>query len=155
MNILSIILAAALSPFFIGVVNQTKAFFAGRKGPGFFRLYFTIGKLLRKSRMLPENSTWIFDIAQSASLASVAVAVVIFPWTGGGGVSSFVPVAFFFYMLAAGRFLTVLGALDAGNAFEGMGSSREVQFSAFAEIVVFIVLGFLVFLSADTSLSGV
>ena len=155
MNILSIILAAVLSPFFIGVVNQTKAFFAGRKGPGFFRLYFTIGKLLRKSRMLPENSTWIFDIAQSASLASVAVAVIIFPWTGDGGVSSFVPVAFFFYILAAGRFLTVLGALDAGNAFEGMGSSREVQFSAFAEIVVFIVLGFLVFLSADTSLSGV
>ena len=49
----------------------------------------------------------------------------------------------------------MLGALDAGNAFEGMGASREVQFSALAEPIVFIVLGFLVFLSKDVSLSGI
>jgi formate hydrogenlyase subunit 4 len=28
------------------------------------------------------------------------------------------------------RFFTVLAALDTGSAFEGMGASREVQFSA-------------------------
>ncbi len=155
MNILCIILAAVSAPFFIGVVNQTKAFFGGRRGPGFFRLYTDIFKLLRKSCPRPVNSSWIFDIAQCASLASVSAAAVIFPWTGGGGLSSLAPVALFFYMLAAGRFFTVLGALDAGNAFEGMGASREVQFSALAEPIVFIVLGLLVFLSGDGSLSGV
>ena len=155
MNILCIILAAVLAPFFIGVVNQTKAFFAGRRGPGLFRLYADIFKLLRKSCPRPEHSSWIFDMAQCASLASVSAAVIIFPWTGGGGLSALVPVALFFYVLAAGRFFTVLGSLDAGNAFEGMGASREVQFSALAEPIVFIVLGFLVFLSGDDSLSGV
>jgi formate hydrogenlyase subunit 4 len=155
MNILCIILAAVLAPFFIGVVNQTKAFFGGRRGPGLLRLYVDIRKLLCKSCPRPEHSTWIFDIAQSASLAAVMAAVIVFPWTGGGGVSAIVPVALFFYLLAAGRFFTVLGALDAGNAFEGMGASREVQFSALAEPIVFIVLGFLVFLSGDISLSGV
>jgi formate hydrogenlyase subunit 4 len=49
----------------------------------------------------------------------------------------------------------VIGALDAGNAFEGMGASREVQFSAIAELIVFTVLGFLVLLTGDISLSGV
>lgn len=155
MNVLCIIAAAVSAPFFIGVVNQTKAFFGGRRGPGFFRLYSDIGKLLRKTPVRPETSTWVFDIAQIISLASIVVAAVVFPWTGGGGMSSVLPAALFFYVLAAGRFFTVLGALDAGNAFEGMGASREVQFSALAEPIVFIVLGFLVFLSGDISLSGV
>lgn len=155
MNILCIIIAVVLAPLFIGVVNQTKAFFGGRRGPGLFRLYADIRKLLGKSCPRPENSTWLFDISQSASIAAVAAAVVVFPWTGGGGVAALVPAALFFYLLAAGRFFTVVGALDAGNAFEGMGASREVQFSALAEPVVFIVLGFLVFLAGDISLSGV
>ncbi|MBR3924585.1 MAG: NADH-quinone oxidoreductase subunit H, partial [Kiritimatiellae bacterium] len=68
MNILCIILAAILAPLFIGIVNQTKAFFAGRRGPGFFRLYADIRKLLGKSCPRPEHSTWIFDVSQSASL---------------------------------------------------------------------------------------
>ena len=155
MNILCIILAAVLAPLFIGIVNQTKAFFGGRRGPGFLRLYFDICKLLRKSCPRPEHSTWLFDIAQSASLGAVVVAVTVFPWIGGGGIASLVPAALFFYLLAAGRFFTVIGALDAGNAFEGMGASREVQFSAIAELIVFTVLGFLVLLTGDMSLSGV
>jgi formate hydrogenlyase subunit 4 len=155
MNILCIVLSALLAPFFIGVINQTKAFFGGRKGPGLFRLYFDIRKLLCKTSVRAHHTTWIFDIAQSVSLASVVIASIVFPWTGGGGVSSLIPAVLFFYILAAGRIFTVLGALDAGNAFEGMGASREVQFSALAEPIVFIVLGFLVFLSKDVSLSGI
>lgn len=154
MNILCIILAAVMAPLFIGIVNQTKAFFAGRRGPGMFRLYVDICKLLRKSCPRPRHSTWLFDIAQSASLAAVIAATAVFPWTGGGGLSSFIPAAVFFYLLAAGRFFTVIGALDAGSAFEGMGASREVQFSALVEPIIFTVLGFLVLLTGDISLSG-
>ena len=154
MNIFCIVLAAVSAPLFIGIVNQTKAFFGGRRGPGFLRLYRDIFKLLRKSCPRPEHSTWLFDIAQSASLGSVMAALMVFPWNGGCGVSPLIPAALFFYLLAAGRFFTVIGALDAGNAFEGMGASREVQFSAIAELIVFIVLGFLVLLTGDISLSG-
>jgi formate hydrogenlyase subunit 4 len=39
----------------------------------------------------------------------------------------------FAYLLALGRFFTVCAALDTGSAFEGMGASREVWFSALAE----------------------
>ena len=155
MNILCVILAVVLAPVFPGIVNQTKAFFAGRRGPGVFRLYADIFKLLRKSCPRPEHSTWIFDIAQPVSFASVIAAAAVFPWTAPGGAAAVVPAVLFFYLLAAGRFFTVLGSLDAGNAFEGMGASREVQFSALAEPVTFIVLGFLVLVNGDISLSGV
>jgi formate hydrogenlyase subunit 4 len=154
MNILCVILAVVLAPVFPGIVNQTKAFFAGRRGPGVFRLYADIFKLLRKSCPRPEHSTWIFDIAQPVSFASVIAAAAVFPWTASGGAAAVVPAVLFFYLLAAGRFFTVLGSLDAGNAFEGMGASREVQFSALAEPVTFIVLGFLVLINGDISLSG-
>jgi formate hydrogenlyase subunit 4 len=155
MNILSVILAAVLAPLFVGIVNQTKAFFGGRRGPGLFRLYRDLFKLVRKSCPRPQSSTWIFDMAQSVSLASVIAAAAVFPWTGFGIGPAVVPAVLFFYILAAGRFFTVIGALDAGNAFEGMGASREMQFSTLVEPVVFVVLGFLVMLNGDVSLSGV
>src|ERR1051326_4293029 len=36
-------------------------------------------------------------------------------------------------LVAVGRFVTVLAALDTGSSFEGMGASREVHFAALAE----------------------
>lgn len=155
MNTISIILAAALAPLFIGIVNQTKAFFAGRKGPGLFRLYADILKLLKKSCPRPEHSTWIFGFAQPVALAATLTAAIVFPWTGTQASGFAQSAALFFYLLGTGRVFTLLASLDAGSAFEGMGSSREVQFSVFIEPIVFIVLGFLVLLSGNTSLAGI
>ena len=152
MNYLYLVLALLLAPLLPGVVNQTKAFFAGRRGPGLFRLYFDLAKLMRKSCPRSATSTWIFDLAPSIALAATLAAAALFPWTldatsplaGAGAV-------LFFYLLGTGRFFTVLGALDTGSAFEGMGASREVQFSALVEPVVFAILGFLVLLTKETS----
>ena len=157
-----IFFAAALvaAPFFIGVINQTKAFFAGRRGSGFFRLYFDLAKLLRKSSPRSVTATWLFDLAPSITLAATIAAAMVFPWMDDpadkitGFLSASVSAALFFYLLGAGRFFTVLGALDTGSAFEGMGASREVQFSALVEPIVFVVLGFLVLLTDSTSLPG-
>ena len=156
MNILTTILAVVLAPLFIGIVNQTKAFFAGRKGPGYLRLYADVWKLLGKSCPRHEHSTWVFAISQPVSFASVLAAAVIFPWSAASdsACAASVPVALFFYLLGAGRFFFVLGALDAGNAFEGMGASREVHFSALVEPIIFIVLGFLTLLTGETAFAG-
>jgi len=152
------ILALLLAPLFVGIVNQTKAFFAGRRGPGLFRLYFDLAKLVRKSCPRSTTSTWIFDLAPSIALAATILAALIFPWTLTFNLqpSTFdlcSPVLFF-YLLGTGRFFTVLGALDTGSAFEGMGASREVQFSALVEPAVFVILGFLVLLTEADGLAG-
>ncbi|MCQ2391212.1 MAG: NADH-quinone oxidoreductase subunit H [Kiritimatiellae bacterium] len=155
MNFLFFILAVVLAPLLPGIVNQTKAFFAGRRGPGFFRLYFDLWKLLRKSCPRSTTSTWLFDLAPAISLAATLVAGMIFPWTLDTATTlSGISAVLFFYLLGTGRFFTVLGALDTGSAFEGMGASREVQFSALVEPIVFVILGFLVLATGQTSLAG-
>ena len=152
MNYLYLLLALVLAPVLPGVVNQTKAFFAGRRGPGLFRLYFDLAKLMRKSCPRSSTSTWVFDLAPAVSLAVTVAAAALFPWTlDATAPCAAVGVVPFFYLLGTGRFFTVLGALDTGSAFEGMGASREVQFSALVEPIVFVVLGFLVLLTGETS----
>jgi len=160
MNLLYFITACALAPLFIGIVNRTKAFFAGRRGPGLFRLYFELAKLVRKSCPRSTTSTWLFDLAPSVALAATVLAAVVFPWSlqvpsdFGLRPSAWASPVLFFYLLGTGRFFTVLGALDTGSAFEGMGASREVQFSALVEPAVFVILGFLVLLTGENGLAG-
>jgi len=151
MNILFILIALLTAPLLPGIVNQTKAFFAGRRGPGFLRLYFDLAKLLRKSSPRSTTTTWLFDLAPAVTLAATLLAALIFPWTldTAFGLSATASAVLFFYLLGTGRFFTVLGALDTGSAFEGMGASREVQFSALVEPAVFVILGFLVLLTRD------
>jgi formate hydrogenlyase subunit 4 len=52
------------------------------------------------------------------------------------------------------RFFTVIAALDTGSAFEGMGASREVQFSALAEPALLLALATLAPLTGSFSLSS-
>lgn len=152
---LSFFLTLALAPLLPGIINKVKAFFAGRWGPPVLQLYFDIIKLLRKASIYSTTTTALVRITPTISLATLLVAAAFMPF---GTIAS--PLAFqgdavlFFYLLAAGRLAIVLGALDTGSAFEGMGASREVQFSALAETVVFAILGFLAMLSGDLSLSG-
>ncbi|MGN0832543.1 MAG: respiratory chain complex I subunit 1 family protein [Kiritimatiellia bacterium] len=156
MNALSVLVALVAAPLFPGIVNQTKACFAGRSGPGLFRLYFDLAKLMRKSCPRSTTTTWLFDLAPSVALAAALLAALVFPWTPGGAsvCAATCPAVVFFYLLGTGRFFTVLGALDTGSAFAGMGASREVQFSALVEPAVFVVLGFLVLLSGDGRAAG-
>lgn len=159
MNLVYFLLALLLAPLFLGLVNQTKAFFAGRRGPGLFRLYFDLAKLLRKSCPRAATSTWFFDLAPSVALAATLLAALVFPWSLEAATDAArAPLAalssvVFFYLLGTGRFFTVLGALDTGSAFEGMGASREVQFSALVEPAVFVLLGFLLLLTGGDSLA--
>jgi len=156
MNVFYTLLALILAPLFPGITNQTKAFFAGRRGPGLFRLYFDLAKLIRKSSPRSLTTTWLFDLAPSIALAATLLAALVFPWTlttTSQSLTTLSPVLFF-YLLGTGRFFTVLGALDTGSAFEGMGASREVQFSALVEPAVFVILGFLVLLSGESGLAG-
>jgi formate hydrogenlyase subunit 4 len=59
------------------------------------------------------------------------------------------------YLLALMRFLTVIGALDTGSSFEGMGASREVQFSALAEPVLMLAMAALARRTESISLTGI
>jgi formate hydrogenlyase subunit 4 len=58
----------------------------------------------------------------------------------------------FAYLLGLARFFQILGAMDIGSSFEGMGAAREAAFAVFAEPIYFFTIGSLAFVSGYTSL---
>ena len=134
-------LALILAPLLPGIINRVKAKFAGRHGKPVLQTYYDIAKLLRKGEVISRTTTWTFAVAHSVALAGTLCALALLPL--GGAVS---PLAFAgdfvlaAYLLGVGRFAIMLGALDTGSAFEGMGASREATFSALAEPVFFLAL---------------
>ncbi|MBI4634191.1 MAG: NADH-quinone oxidoreductase subunit H [Deltaproteobacteria bacterium] len=133
-SFINIILGLLLAPLLLGIINKTKASFAGRTGQPLLQAYYDIIKQLQKGAVYSKTTSWIFRAGPVVGLSAVLVALAIVPV---GGIAA--PLAFsgdlllLAYLLGVMRFFTVLAALDTGSSFEGMGASREVLFSAIAE----------------------
>lgn len=134
MNIVPLILALVLAPLMKGIINKTKAYFAGRQGPPLLQVYYDLWKLLQKGAVYSHTATWVFRAGPILTLAATLVAAALVPFGDFGALAAFPgDLVVFAYLLGLTRFFTVAAALDTGSAFEGMGSSREVFFSALAE----------------------
>lgn len=159
MNIFSYITMPAgliLSPLLVGIINRTKAIFAGRRGAPLLQSYYDIGKLLRKGAVYSQTTTWVFRIAPSVCLTSVIGAFLFIPVLGSPAPMKFAgDIILFIYFLGLMRFFAIIAALDTGSSFEGMGASREVQFSILAEPVLIVGLATLVRVTGSLSLSGI
>ena len=155
MGLVAFFLGLVLAPLLLGVINRTKAAFAGRNGPPLLQLYFDLWKLLHKGAVYSRATTWIFRAAPATSVAAVVTACALVP-----GGSAEAPLAFggdllmVAALLGLMRFFLVLAALDTGSAFEGMGASREVQFSALAEPALLLSLTSVSRITGSLSLSG-
>jgi formate hydrogenlyase subunit 4 len=133
------ILALLFAPLLLGVINRIKALFAGRTGQPVLQAYYDLVKLLRKGAVYGKTTSWIFKAGPIVGLASILVALSIVPFAGIPAMLNFGgDLLLLAYALGLMRFFTVLAALDTGSAFEGMGASREVQFSALAEPVLLL-----------------
>ncbi|MEI7851325.1 MAG: NADH-quinone oxidoreductase subunit H [Kiritimatiellales bacterium] len=136
-----IALLLIMPPLLLGVINKTKALFAGRRGPPVLQLYYDLFKLARKGVVISEVTTWVFTAAPVITLVAITLAGLMVPM---GPFQS--PIAFtgdlilFAYLLALSRFFTTTAALDTGSAFEGMGAAREVTFACLSEPALFFAL---------------
>ena len=144
------------APLLVGIINRTKAGFAGRTGAPLLQLYFDLYKLLNKGVVYSRTTTWVFRATPVIGLASLIGCFLILPAAGTSAPVSFAgDLILLAYLLGLTRFLTVAAALDTGSAFEGMGAAREVQFSALAEPALFICLATLVLITGSISLTGI
>ncbi len=142
-------------PLLLGIINKTKALFAGRAGPPVLQPYYDLLKLFRKGMVFSKTTTWVFRAGPVIGLATVLVAAMLVPLGHHPAPVSFPgDLILFAYLLALGRFFTAAAALDTGSAFEGMGAAREVTFSCLTEPALFFGLIVLAKLSGSTSLSG-
>ena len=133
-SILLIFVAALLFP---GIITRVKSICSGRKGPSLVQPLHDVARLLRKGSVISETTGFVFRIAPAIYLASIIMAIATVPFGDSGALLSFKgDFVFFAYVLAFGKFFSIVGALDTGSSFEGMGASRESLYSMLADGVV-------------------
>ena len=153
-NALQLPLLLLMPPLLLGVINRTKALFAGRRGPPLLQLYWDLFKLLRKDLVLSRTTTPIFRLGPAITLAAVLLAGLLVPAGGARAPLSFTgDLILFAYLFGLARFLTTAAALDTGSAFEGMGAAREVTFACLSEPALLFAFLVLARISGSASLS--
>lgn len=153
LSLLSILFVALMLP---GLIARTRARLSGRRGVPFDKHLGQLGVLLRKEPIYSSVSGFVTRLAPVVSLGAVLTAALLLPVGGFGALFSFRgDLVLFCYLLALSRLALILGAMEAGSSFQGMGASREALYGAFAEPVLFLILGTLALLSGQSSFAGV
>jgi len=132
--VLQLAILLFFAPLPLGVINKTKALFAGRTGPPLLQPYYDLVRLWRKGFVFSNTTTWVFLAGPVVGLVVPLFAAQLIPF---GGLQT--PISFtgdlilFVYLFGLSRFFTTIAALDTGSSFEGMGAAREVTFSCLIE----------------------
>jgi formate hydrogenlyase subunit 4 len=149
---LSFLLILFTSFFFAGIILRTKSIASGRLGPGLFQPIKDVIRLFKKGAVYSETTSIIFRIAPVIYFSSVLMACLVIPFGPYKGIVSFDgDFVFFAYILALGKFFSIISAMDTGSSFEGMGASREALYSMLAEPAFFILIGSFALLTGHTS----
>lgn len=126
----------------IGIINRTKSWWVGRKGPRLSQSAFDWWRLLGKQPVVSVTASPLFRAGPYVVLLSGLLAASMVPVLGGFAplqfAHDFVVVA---YTLGLARIALMVSALDVGSSFEGMGAAREASFAAYAEPALFILIG--------------
>jgi formate hydrogenlyase subunit 4 len=144
---LALLLAAA--PLVAGFVPWLKARLLGRIGPPVLQPWRNLWKLLQKQPVLAFNASWLIRAAPALAFAlvpSFALGMTTAP------VADLLVIA---GLLALGRCILALAGMDIGTAFGGIGASREMMFSVFAEPALILVFFTLALLAGTTNLDAI
>lgn len=146
------ILILLCAVFFPGFITRTKSLATGRKGPGILQPMKDILRLLRKGNVYSKTTSFIFRLAPLVYFSSLVMALLLLPFGHHRGIISFDgDFIFFAYVLTAGKFFLILGALDTGSSFEGMGASREALYSMLIEPAFFVLMASFAMYTGHTS----
>jgi formate hydrogenlyase subunit 4 len=146
-------LLLAVAPLLVGLIRRLKARLVGRIGPPVLQPYRDLRRLARKQTVLAENASLLFRLAPQASFAATTAAAALIPSFALGMATA--PVADLLViagLLTMVRVILALAAMDVGTAFGGIGASREMTFSAFAEPALLLVFLTLMLLAGTTNL---
>ncbi len=150
-----LLLLGVMPVLLVGLINRTKSWWAGRRGPGLLQSAWDLLRLLHKRPVVSAVASPLFRAGAWVVLASSLLAALIAPLLG-----AIAPLQFdhdfvlFAYVLGLGRLFLMLSAMDVGSAFEGMGSAREASFTVFIEPALFLLIGTAALATGQTSLAG-
>ena len=150
---IQVLLLVLLAPLVRGVISRIKARIQNRRGASIFRPYSDLAKLFGKEDMVPPTASFIFWVAPMVLFAVTVVGAAFIPVLRGSALlGSSGDFFILVYLLALGRFLLMLGAMDGGSSFGGMGASREALVSTLAEGPLLLALVALAMVSHTASL---
>jgi formate hydrogenlyase subunit 4 len=136
------LLVLSLPIVLVGLVNRTKSWWAGRKGPRLLQSASDLRRLLGKRPIISTVASPLFRSSAYVVLVCGLAAASMVPMLG-----QFAPVQFSHdfvvvaYTLGLARIALMISAMDVGSAFEGMGAAREASFSTYAEPALFLLIG--------------
>lgn len=147
-TLINILILLTVPFLMLGVINKTKAFWAGRKGASILQPLFDFYRLMNKESVYSQTTSWVFKFAPAVTFTTVFFAALFVPLASGYPIIN-IPFSFviFSYILGFGKFFSLIAALDTGSSFEGMGASREACFSTITEPAFFIAMGSIVALT--------
>jgi formate hydrogenlyase subunit 4 len=145
-----ILLSALLFP---GIIAKTKAKLSGRKGPSLWQTWFDVWRLLKKGSIFSNNSSIIFQLSPVINIVVVILVALFIPFTKNfpGLIHFQGDFLLFIYLLALSKFFIIIGALDVGSGFEGMGANREALYSMLAEPAFFMIMATLTLLTGHSA----
>lgn len=139
--VLQVVLLVAGAPLLSGVIRRTKVRLQSRRGAPILQPYRDLAKWWSKETVESEAGGPVARAVPAIALAAIVVAALLVPTVAGraplAGWGDLLAVV---GLLALARFAMALGALDAGSAFGGMGSSRDVSIAALVEPAALLAL---------------
>lgn len=156
LGLLQGVLVLAGAPLLLGVTKRVKARLQYRRGAPLLQPYRDLAKWWGKVPVESDAASALTSLAPAAILTAVVTASLLVPLVGerpllGAWGDLLVVVG----LLAAARFLMALAALDAGSAFGGMGSSREVAIASLVEPALLLALAGAAVAAGTTDLGAI
>jgi len=145
---------AALALVVPGLIVRTKSLWSGRRGAPILQFAWDLRRLVQKTPVYSQTTTVVFRAAPYLALATSFAAAALVPVSGRAPLSFSGDFVLFAYLWGLGRVALMLGALDTGSPFEGMGASREATFSTLLEPALFLLLGALCLAGAEPNLDA-
>jgi len=153
-GLIQVLVLVALAPLLTGIIRKTKARTQKRVGSSVLQPYYDVLKLIRKDEVVSDQSSWIFRACPWVNFVAMMTAAFFIPvflvYTPFGLVGDLLLVIGLF---ALARFFTMLAGLDVASSFGGLGSSREMMFSALLEPALFISIFVVAITHGGTNLS--
>jgi formate hydrogenlyase subunit 4 len=129
------------SPLVNGVIKKLKANMQGRRGPGVLQSYYDLMRLFRKDMVVSRVTSWVFKVTPYIVFIATVVSAMLVPVvTLRSGFGMMGDVIALIYTFALARFFMALAGLDAGTAFGGEGSSREMTVAILVEPMMMLAL---------------
>jgi formate hydrogenlyase subunit 4 len=149
-------LVLALAPLLIGFTRKVKARLLLRRGPPLLQPYRDLLRLIRKEVVLAENASWLFRTGPYMVFSATWVAAALVPTFATGLYFSWAAdLIAITALVGSARFFLALLGMDVGTSFGGIGSSREMMFSALAEPAMIMIAFTVALVAGSTQLSAI